>query len=322
MAIDNPIDAFEQQYVKDEPTLPNKLAKYAVEVGFKLAIPDAGLAADILLKVADALFDKPSGMERVNTLFELISSEFRHVERTKASHHDVQKAIQLAIWYDRHERDDAKRERYVKLIGNAVRSEEQIQDIASFVQTLEQLNQRDITVLRVLNKVMNKQGDWKGQSNPAENPSVTNVMKVHPNTFIQRSQELALQVAMALGQATETNTFSPRRRVRRLQPPTGVRSGTRDRGSHPRAPAHELLLPAFDAGDTAVEAARRRCAELRQLFQGIDRPSRGCERSALWRAQSKVIIGASFILVFVLGASGHNLCQLLRPDSAPTYSPT
>jgi hypothetical protein len=152
MAIDDPVEAFEQQYMKEEPTLPNKLAKYAAEAGFKLAIPDGGLAADILLKVVDALFDKPSGIERVNAFFELVSSEFKHVERTKASHEDVQKAIQLAIWYDRHERDDAKRERYVKLIGNALRSEEQIQDVASFIQTIEQLNERDVVVLRACNK--------------------------------------------------------------------------------------------------------------------------------------------------------------------------
>jgi hypothetical protein len=71
-------------------------------------------------------------------------------------HEDVQKAIQLAIWYDRHERDDAKRERYVKLIGNALRSDHQIQDVSSFVQTIEQLNERDVIVLKVLKKIMNK----------------------------------------------------------------------------------------------------------------------------------------------------------------------
>ena len=64
--------------------------------------------------------------------------------------------IQLAIWYDRHERDDAKRERYVKLIGNALRSDHQIQDVSSFVQTIEQLNERDVIVLKVLTKIMNK----------------------------------------------------------------------------------------------------------------------------------------------------------------------
>ena len=71
-------------------------------------------------------------------------------------HVDVQMAIQLAIWYDRHERDDAKRERHVKLIGNALRSDDQIQDISSFVQTIEQLYERDVIVLKVLKKIMNK----------------------------------------------------------------------------------------------------------------------------------------------------------------------
>jgi hypothetical protein len=120
MAIDDPIDAFEQQYMKDEPDLPNKLAKYAAEAGCKLAFPDGGLALEILLKVGDALFDKASAAEQVEAMWELIKGEFGHVETTKASHEDVQKAIQLAIWYDRHERDDAKRDRYVRLIGNAL----------------------------------------------------------------------------------------------------------------------------------------------------------------------------------------------------------
>jgi hypothetical protein len=51
---------------------------------------------------------------------------------------------------------------------------------------------------------MNKQGDWK----PQPNPGVGDVMKVHPNTFIQRAQELSVQTAIALGQKTEKNTYS------------------------------------------------------------------------------------------------------------------
>ena len=102
-----------------------------------------------------------------------------------------------------------KRERYVKLIGNALRSESQVRDVANFVQTLERLSERDVAVLKVLNKIMNKEGDWKSHSYPGpENPAVGNVAKVHPNTFIQRSQELAVQVAIALGQKTETNMFT------------------------------------------------------------------------------------------------------------------
>ncbi len=204
MAIDDPIEAFKQHLMRDEPVMPNKLAKYAAEIGFKLAIPDGGLASDILMKVVDVLFDKPSALERVNALFELVSAEFRHVEKTKASHQDVQKAIQFAIWFDRHERDDAKRARYVRVIGNALRSEAQVQDVATFIQTIEQLNESDVAVLKVLNKIMNKDGDWR----PQPNPGLGDVMKVHPNVFTQRSQELTLQIAMAIGQKTETNLYS------------------------------------------------------------------------------------------------------------------
>jgi hypothetical protein len=204
MAIDNPRDAFRQQYMQEEPSLPNKLAKYAAEAGFKLAIPDGGLAAEILMKVVETLFDKTATVERVNAFFEMVCGEFDHIEKTKANHDDVQKAIQIAIWYDRHERDNAKRERYVKLIGNAVKSDERVNDVASFIQTLEQLNERDVTVLKVLNKIMNKEGDWK----PQQNAGVGNIMKLHPQTLIGRAQELATQIGIALGQKTEKNVHS------------------------------------------------------------------------------------------------------------------
>jgi hypothetical protein len=139
----------------------------------------------------------------VEALWGLFKQEFRHVEATKASHEDVQRSIQLAFVYDRQQRDDKKRERYIRIIGNALRSEDQIKDVTSFVQTIEQLNERDVVVLRVLNKVMNKPGDWRPQANPGGD-----IFKVHPSTFIQRSQELSVQIALALGQATEKNTYS------------------------------------------------------------------------------------------------------------------
>jgi len=116
-------------------------------------------------------------------------------EWTKASQEDVQRALQEAFVYDRYERDDRKRERYVKLIGNALRSETQIQDVATFIQTIHQLNERDVTVLKVLNKIMNKQGDWK----PQQNPGPRTIMTLHPSILTSRAQELSVQVAMALG---------------------------------------------------------------------------------------------------------------------------
>ena len=51
---------------------------------------------------------------------------------------------------------------------------------------------------------MNKVGDWK----PQPNPGIGNVMKLHPTTLISRAQELSVQIALALGQKTETNLYT------------------------------------------------------------------------------------------------------------------
>ncbi|MBS1851837.1 MAG: hypothetical protein JST79_13060 [Acidobacteria bacterium] len=204
MAIDNPMDQYEQYYMKEEPSLPGNLARYMGEQGLKLAFPENGFARGILLKVLDVLFNKESVSERNRVMWEMIRGEFDQVEATKANHDDVQKAIQFAFWYDRHERNDAKRERYVRLIGNALRSDEQVQDVASFIQTVEQLNERDITVLKVVNRIMNKAGDWQAQPNPG----IGNVMKLHPAVLAGRAQELTVQIAIAIGQATEDNQYS------------------------------------------------------------------------------------------------------------------
>src|SRR5579859_4779486 len=123
MAIDNPLDAFDQKYMKeDDFRLPTKIAKFVGSAGAKLAFPDGGFTLEILLRVADALFDKDSTKERVAKMWEMVKREFEHVETTKADHADVQRAIQLAFAYDWRERNDQKRSRYVKLIGNALRS--------------------------------------------------------------------------------------------------------------------------------------------------------------------------------------------------------
>jgi len=169
----------------------------------KLAFPKAALPLEIFQKVANR-FTRASVDERLQAMWNMLVMETEHLETTKANGEDVQEAIQLAMRRDAEEFNDRKRERYVKLIGNALRSETHIQDVTTFVQTVEQLGERDVVVLKVLNKVMNKEGDWK----PQPNSGVGNVMKVHPNTFIQRSPELAVEIALALGQKTETNLFT------------------------------------------------------------------------------------------------------------------
>jgi hypothetical protein len=203
MKIDDPIGAFDQQYMQEEQDLPLKLVLSTAEIADKLGFPGTKLAAEILHKVADTLENPVSVKERVNAMWSLVCAEFKHVESTKASHEDVRTAIQIAFLHDKYEQDDRRRERYLKVIGNALRSERQIEGITSFIQTVEQLNERDIIVLKVTNRVMNKDGDWK------QAPDIGgSIMKLHPSNLIGRAQELTVQVALALGQKTETNRYS------------------------------------------------------------------------------------------------------------------
>jgi hypothetical protein len=185
--------------LQEEEKAPLGLAVFTA----KLAFPKAGLLLEIFRKVADR-FSRASIEERLQAMWNMLVMETEHLETTKANAEGVQEAIQLAMRRDAVEFNDKKRERYVKLIGNALRSETQIQDVASFVQTIEQLDERDVIVLKVLNKIMNKEGDWK----PQPNPGVGNVMKLHPGTLIGRAPELSVQIAMALGQKTETNLYT------------------------------------------------------------------------------------------------------------------
>ena len=199
MAIDKPKEAFEQQYMQAERKSPLELTVFTA----KLAFPKAALPLEIFKRVAER-FTRTSVEERLQKMWSMLVMETEHLETTKASPEDVQVAIQLAMRRDAEEFDDRKRERYVKLIGNALKSDTEIREIAVFVEAVEQLSDRDVIVLKVLNLVMNKEGDWR----PQPNPGVGDVMKVHPNTFIQRSQELAVQIALTLGQKTETNLFT------------------------------------------------------------------------------------------------------------------
>lgn len=68
MAIDDPKEAFEQQWMKEEHNLPGKLAKTGWDIGSKLALPDRGLAVEILGKVIEVLFNRDSTAERITAM--------------------------------------------------------------------------------------------------------------------------------------------------------------------------------------------------------------------------------------------------------------
>lgn len=199
MAIDDPKAAFEKHYLDDE----ERPMKIAVSTA-KLAFPGAALPLTILQTAMEHLLSPIPVRERLQAMCDMFFMEFEHLKSTKADVEDVREAIQFALHRDREEFNDKKRERFVKLIGNALRSDTQIQDVTALVQTIEQLGERDLAVLKVINKIMNKPGDWR----PQKNPGTGDVMKVHPNVFTERAQELAVQIAIALGQKTDRNTFS------------------------------------------------------------------------------------------------------------------
>ena len=90
-----------------------------------------------------------------------------------------------------------------------------IDSVVSYIEAIQQMTERDFIVLQVVNRIMNKSGDWKTTGNSVLGP----IPKLHPSTLIGRAQELSVQIAIALGQATERDTLQSRGRLRDLQPP-------------------------------------------------------------------------------------------------------
>lgn len=190
MPIDDPFDAIEKAYPEKRSYLPEDLAMYAA----KCLLP--AFLTDAFGKVFERL-DQNLRAERAKATTRLLMAELKNLKENKASRaelDDLKEAVQLAIWHDLEEFNDNKRERYIKIIGNALRDEKQIYDLASFIQDVEQLGERDFVVLKVLNMVMNKRTD------PTRD--------IHPNEFIQRRQELAVQLAIALGGEPQGPSFN------------------------------------------------------------------------------------------------------------------
>ncbi|MGA1984945.1 MAG: hypothetical protein ABSG72_01655 [Candidatus Sulfotelmatobacter sp.] len=196
MAIDNPKEAFEQQYMREEEKTPLEMTVFTS----KLAFPKAALPLEIFRRVADR-FTKVSVEERLQAMWNFLVMETEHLESTKVSVEDAAQAAQMVMRRDAEEFNDAKRKRYLKVFGNALRSGDRIDDIVSYIESIQQMTERDFIVLQVVNKVMNKQGDWKAQHDPV----MGQLAKLHPSTLISRRKELSDQIAIALGQATDRN---------------------------------------------------------------------------------------------------------------------
>jgi hypothetical protein len=190
MAIDNPIDAVESQY-KESPDAPLDLVLLAAELALPHAAP--------LLKFVGLIrghFSARERRERAQAFLDLLRDQQKILEvlgknfdQLNVKVDDLAEAVQLGVIRDVEAFNDNKRDRYLNIIGNGVRSLEKIEDLASFIRDTELLGEQDIAVLITLDKVMNKDSDW---GSPATG-------SLHPNIFIQRRRELAKQVALTLG---------------------------------------------------------------------------------------------------------------------------
>jgi hypothetical protein len=208
MAIDDPIEAIEKQYPRDQDKIPNVVAGVsggALTVASlaavpHLAIPIAAVTAWSRLIQGDAW---RKGTEETQAILverlRALEPEYERLEKEqkqlRVEMTDMQSAIQIGIVNDGTTFDDRKRERFVSAIANATVSPSKVRDLVSFIQDIDQLNESDIAALKVLNRIMNRQGDWD---------SVTEHQAgLHPNTFLQRRHELAVQMAVALGKTNE-----------------------------------------------------------------------------------------------------------------------
>lgn len=137
-------------------------------------------------------------LERAHAFIDQLVADMQTVQGTVATMRtemdEVQGAMRVSVEYDVDQFNDKKRERYILAITQAISSETKVTDLVSFIRDIEKLGERDIIGLKVLNSVMNRNGDWQDLPGP---PGL-NVPRLHPNTFNTRTQDLVVTMARAL----------------------------------------------------------------------------------------------------------------------------
>ncbi|WP_158793804.1 hypothetical protein [Granulicella sp. L60] len=203
MAIDNPFDAVEKQYPdgSDVPFAELTLGSATVALGFPVTSPLA-----ILFGFLDS-FNTSARLDRGMAFIRVLTDHFKGLESSiknmQTDVKEVQAALRVALHNDLDEMNDKKRDRYITVATSAVSLQTKVTDLVSFIRDVEQLGERDIIGLKVLNRVMNKSDDWPIAPT---NVATTQKPKLHPNTFIQRAQEFSVQMAIAL---TNTHNLTP-----------------------------------------------------------------------------------------------------------------
>jgi hypothetical protein len=216
MAIDDQFEAVDKQYPKDEPNTQHVVSgvtSTALMLATLAGVPHLAVPS-ALVAVWDRLTGQNVWRNRIEETLALLVERFRALnpefdqldkeqKQLRVDVDDLKSSIQLAVVSDGATFNDRKRERFVNAIAGATICPTKVGDLVSFIQDIDQLNESDITALKVLNAVMNKEGDWNDVNRTA--------VGLHPNTFLQRRQELAVQMALALGKTnrqTHGNTFS------------------------------------------------------------------------------------------------------------------
>jgi hypothetical protein len=207
VAIDNPYDAIDQQYPAEDEGVITAISKRlgaAKELGFPFPFGVGGLIGFINSKTRKARLDRAMAFldQLVLDMLELQKT----VKTVRTDVDEIQDAEIIALEYDLDQFNDKKRVRYISAIVKAAGSETKIRDLVSFIQDIEKLGERDLIGLKVLNSIMNREGDWKD----APGLPGLNVPRLHPNTFNGRTQELVVTMARALGNPTadDTHPFS------------------------------------------------------------------------------------------------------------------
>jgi hypothetical protein len=208
MAIDDPFDAVDKQYPDgpDGPFAHLTLGSATAALGFPIASPLA-----IIFGFLDS-FSTQARLDRGLAFIRVLNEQFKGLESSvkgmKTEVAEVQAALRIGLHNDLNEFNDQKRDRYITVAKSAVTFSTKVTDLVGFIRDVERLGDRDIIGLKVLNRIMNKQGDWV---DPPMNAATPQKSKLHPNTFIHRAQELSVQMAQTLTnnhQLTSNDQFS------------------------------------------------------------------------------------------------------------------
>jgi len=206
--IDDPFGAVDKQYpeVSDGPFAELTLATASTALGIPLVGPLA-----IIFGFLDSVSTQ-ARLQRGLAFISVLVDQFKGMEEKfssmKTDVTEIQAALRVAINIDVNEFNDQKRAHYITVAKSAITLKTKVTDLVGFIRDVERLGECDIIGLKVLNRIMNKQGDWV---DPPTNSTTHQRPKLHPNIFTHRAQELSVQMAQAVTnnhQITNNDQFS------------------------------------------------------------------------------------------------------------------